>query len=234
MKMEAKVSLSRMIGPLVFGVAGAGVLLSLGFWQLDRLDQKLAIIAAIEARIDAAPVPLPAAPEPEAHRYLPVEVAGRYTGEVVHVLSSTREGGPGSRVMAVLETPDARRVLVDRGYLPEAARAGADFESGAVTVSGNLDWPSDSDSFTPAPDLGRGLWFSRDVPPIAAHLGTEAVLIVARADDAPPIRGLSAQPIAGAAVRNDHLEYAITWFSLAAVWVGMTAYLLWRIRRRTD
>ena len=227
-------SLSRMIGPLVFGLAGAGVLLSLGFWQLDRLEQKREIIAAIEARIGAAPVPLPDNPTPAAHRYLPVVVQGAFTGEVAHVLSSTREGGPGSRVMAVLETESARRVLVDRGYLPEAARRGADFASGAVTLTGNLDWPSDSDSFTPAPDLGRGLWFSRDVAPIAAHLGTEEVLIVARADDAPPVPGLSAQPIAGAAVRNDHLEYAITWFSLAAVWLGMTAYLMWRIRRRTD
>ena len=234
MKKEAGLSLSRMIGPLVFGLAGAAVLMSLGFWQLGRLEEKVAIIAAIEARIDAAPAPLPEVPEPGAHRYLPVVVAGRYTGEVVHVLSSTREGGPGSRVMAVLETEGARRVLVDRGYLPEAARPGADFASGAVTVTGNLDWPSDSDSFTPAPDLGRGLWFSRDVAPIAAHLGTEAVLIVARADDAAAVPGLSAQPIAGAAVRNDHLEYAITWFSLAAVWLGMTAYLMWRIRRRTD
>lgn len=229
-------SLSRMIGPVVFGLAGAAVLLALGFWQLGRLEQKLEIIAMIEARIGAEPVALPAAPEPEAHRYLPVAVAGRYTGEVAHVLSSTREGGPGSRVMAVLETQDMRRILVDRGYIPEARRAapGVRWESGPVTVTGNLDWPVDSDSFTPAPDLGRVLWFSRDVAPIAAHLGTEDVLIVKRRDDAPLIAGLSAQPIAGAAVRNDHREYAITWFSLAAVWLGMTAYLLWRIRRRTD
>jgi surfeit locus 1 family protein len=224
-----------MIGPFVFGVAGVAVLLALGFWQLSRLDQKLEIIAGIEARIGAVPIALPDSPDPARDRYLPVLAEGRYTGEVAHVLSSTREGGPGSRVIAVLETEAGRRVLVDRGYLPEALRPslGEALATGPVTVRGNLDWPSDSDSFTPAPDLGRGLWFSRDVAPIAAHLGTEVVMIVAREDGA-RVPGLTAQPIAGAAVRNDHLEYAITWFSLAAVWLGMTAYLLWRIRRRID
>ena len=35
-------------------------------------------------------------------------------------------------------------------------------------------------------------------------------------------------------IPNDHLEYAITWFGLAAVWAVMTGYLLWRIKRRID
>ena len=34
-------------------------------------------------------------------------------------------------------------------------------------------------------------------------------------------------------IKNDHKEYAITWFSLALVWFGMTGYLLWRIRQKT-
>ena len=40
-------------------------------------------------------------------------------------------------------------------------------------------------------------------------------------------------PVDSSGIPNDHMNYAITWFSLAAVWLGMTAYLLWRIRQRT-
>jgi surfeit locus 1 family protein len=40
-------------------------------------------------------------------------------------------------------------------------------------------------------------------------------------------------PVDTSGIPNDHMNYAITWFSLAAVWLGMTAYLLWRIRQRT-
>ena len=49
-----------------------------------------------------------------------------------------------------------------------------------MTVRGNLLWPQDSDSYTPPPDPGTGLWFARDVPAMAAKLGTEPTLIVAR------------------------------------------------------
>jgi len=223
--------LRRVIGPLIFGLGGVAVLLSLGLWQLNRLDWKLGVIAAIEARIAEPPGPLPASPDSEADRYRPVEVTGDYTGEVVRVLSSRPGTGIGTMVIAVLATPDGRRVLVDRGFVADAAPGVMDFAATGVTVTGNLLWPADSDSYTPAPDLARGLWFSRAVGPIAAHLGTEPVLIVARQDARLP--GLIPRPIASAEVKNDHLGYAVTWFLLAAVWAVMTIGLLWRNRRNT-
>jgi surfeit locus 1 family protein len=221
--------LRRVIG-LVLGLGGFAVLVSLGIWQLQRLDWKLGIIAAIEARIDEAPVPVPASPEAARDAYLPVTAEGNYTGEAVMVLSSDPQRGHGVQVIAVLATPDGRRLLVDRGYIPEAGRAGLVLAADDVTVTGNLLWPDDADSYTPPPDLGRGLWFSRNVEPIAEHLGAEPVLIVARSDAAQP--GLTPRPITPA-VRNDHLGYAITWFLLAAVWAVMTLALLWRNRHQT-
>lgn len=220
----------RVIVPLVFGLGGLAVLLALGFWQLSRLEWKLDLIGRIEARIGDAPVAMPDAPDAQRDGYLPVVVEGVYTGEVVHVLSSLRGAGPGSRVMAVLEATGGRRLVVDRGFIAEAARGGADFAGGPGQVVGTLQWPMDSDSFTPAPDLARNLWFSRDIAPIAAHLGAEPVLIVARAD-LPGPAGLITQPIDSHGLKNDHLGYAITWFLLAAVWAGMTAFLMWRIRQ---
>ncbi|MBE0554514.1 MAG: SURF1 family protein, partial [Rhodobacteraceae bacterium] len=94
----------------------------------------------------------------------------------------------------------------------------------------NLHWPQDADSFTPPPDPRTGLWFARDVAAMAAKLGTEPVLIVARG---PTGDGITPMPVDSSAIPNDHWGYAITWFSLAAVWAVMTGYLLWRIRQRT-
>ncbi|MCC5972044.1 MAG: SURF1 family protein [Pararhodobacter sp.] len=224
--------MARLILPLMFGIAGVAVLMALGFWQLSRLDEKQTVIAEIEARIGAAPVTLPEAPEEARDRYLPVFAEGYYTGEAAHVLSSQREQGTGSRVIAVFETNAGRRILVDRGFLPDVARPGADFASDTVRIVGNLHWPRDATSSTPPPDLARGLWFSRTVAPLAAHLDTEALLIVARQDGA-GVAGLITMPVATIDIRNDHLEYAITWFLLALVWAGMTGFLLWRIRRGT-
>lgn len=227
--METQGMGKRLIVPTLFGVVGVAILVSLGVWQMQRLAWKEAMIAAIEARMGVAPVALPGTLDPERDLYLPVRVDGTYTGEAVQVLSAAPQIGPGVRVIAVLQTTDGRRVLVDRGFAPEAARGTLALVAEGVSITGNLQWPDDTDGFTPPPDLRLNLWFSRNVAPIAAHLGTEAVMIVARTDA--PVANLTPRPIAGAEVKNDHLGYAMTWFLLAAVWAGMTGFLLWRITR---
>ena len=63
---------------LLFGLAGIAVLVSLGVWQMQRLAWKEGVLAEIEARITAPPVPLPAAADPEADKYLPVEMTGTF------------------------------------------------------------------------------------------------------------------------------------------------------------
>ena len=65
---------------------------------------------------------------------------------------------------------------------------------------------------------------------MASALGTEPLMLIARSDTGD---GVQAQPVS-ATFRNDHLGYAITWFSLAVVWLGMTVSYLWRIRRRSN
>lgn len=219
----------RLITVALFGAAGIAVLLALGVWQMQRLAWKEAILADIEARIAAAPVDLPATPDPQGDRYLPVTITGRIGADPVRVLVSQRGVGAGYRLVAALETAEGRRVMVDRGVLPVAAPLPPAPE-GPVTVTGNLHWPVERDGFTPANDLDENIWFARDVDALASHLRAEPVLIIARAID-PPEAAITPLPVTSAGIPNDHLNYAITWFSLAVVWLGMTLFLLWRIRR---
>ena len=219
--------LRRLIFPLLLGLSGVVVLCSLGVWQMQRMDWKGSYLAEIERRIATVPVALPAQANPAADRYRPVFVEGRFTGEALEVLSATKLGGVGVRVIGVFEA-GGRRVLVDRGYLPEAAR-GAPREVTVARIEGNLQWPQDSDSFTPPPDAKTGMWYARDVVAMAGALGTEPLLIVARA---PTGDGIAPMPVDTSGIPNDHWGYAITWFLLALVWAGMTVGLVWRIRRR--
>ncbi|SPH24971.1 hypothetical protein DEA8626_04004 [Defluviimonas aquaemixtae] len=224
----------RYLPALVIGAAGIAVLMALGFWQARRLAWKEGVIAAIEAQIAADPVPLSsiATPMRESDLYRPVTVAGRTTGEELLVLSGKKGQGAGYEVIAVFETAEGARILIDRGFIPETARSDPR-PPVALSVTGNLHWPEETDSFTPPPDARTGLWFARDVAAMSESLGTLPVLVVARQIEG-DAQGIVPVPVGTSAIPNDHREYAITWFSLAAVWAGMTGFLLWRIRQRTN
>lgn len=215
--------------PLAFGLIGTLILLALGNWQVNRLAEKQAFLSEIDARIADLPTDLPAAPDPEADRFLAVELRGQYTGEEIDVLASAKGIGAAYRVISVFETEEERRVLVDRGFLPVAQRDTARSFPEA-RLQGNLHWPDEVDSFTPDPDTASNTWFARDVPALAAALNTEPVLLILRATSEPDPFA-TPYPLDSSGIPNDHLEYAVTWFSLAAVWFGMTLYFLWRMRR---
>jgi len=219
----------KLIGPLVIGMGGAAILISLGVWQVQRLAWKEGILADIEARIAAAPTAVPARPDPEADRYLPVEAEGQIGPDYVRVLVSQRGVGAGYRIISPFDLGE-RVILVDRGFIP-VAEADIPALSGPITVRGNLHWPDEVDGFTPENDLDDNLWFARDVPTLAAHFGTEPVLVVARSLSQPD-GSVTPLPVDTSGIPNDHLNYAVTWFSLAVVWLGMTAFLVWRITRR--
>jgi surfeit locus 1 family protein len=225
--------MGRLAFLVIVGIGGAAILVSLGVWQVQRLAWKEGVIADINARISAAPVSLPAQPDPARDAYLPVTVRGTFGAESLRVLVSQKQRGAGYRIIAPLVMED-RRILVDRGFIPSDLSEPA---SGAAIqveqdVVGNLQWPQEIDGFTPAPDLENNIWFARDVSAMAEALGTDPILVVQRetSQASGPVTPL---PVDTGAIPNDHLQYAITWFSLAAVWGAMTIYFLRRKTART-
>lgn len=219
----------RLLFPILLGALGCAVLVALGAWQLGRMAQKGAQLDRIEARIAGEPGPIPEDPDPERDQYLPVAVEGALGGEEIDVLTSLPGEGPGYRVVSALTAGD-RRVLVDLGFVPEEAKDLSRVAE-AVRVTGNLMWPREADSWTPAPDEGRGIWFARDVAAMAEALGAEPVLVVARGVEGAEL-GTVPMPVDASGVPNDHYEYAVTWFGLAAVWAAMSALLIRRTLRR--
>lgn len=221
----------RLILPLLFGIAGTAVLIWLGVWQLQRLEWKEQILTDIDGRISGAPVSLPQSPDPVADRFLPVQASGTILGEEIIVQSSLKLVGPGFRVIAPFET-GGRRILLDRGFirLSDRDRVRPSVEA---TIIGNLHWPDEVDGFTPDPDVPGRMWFARDVAGLAAELNTEPVMLIARTTTEDPL-AVTPLPVSGTGIPNNHLQYALTWFLLAVVWVGMTLYLLVSLRRNAS
>lgn len=219
----------RHVLPILFGLLGTAVLIWLGVWQLQRLHWKEDVLARMDAELVAAPVAVPADPDPARHRWLPVQASGRIGDEEILVQSSLKVVGPGYRVIAPFDT-DGRRIMVDRGFIRLSDR---DRTRPAVEASltGNLHWPDETDGFTPDPE-GR-LFFARDVTAMAAELGTDPVLFVVRRTDEDPL-AVTPLPVTTAGIPNNHLQYAVTWFLMAVVWAGMTAFYVAQRRRKPE
>lgn len=209
-------------GAALAALACAAVLVGLGIWQLERRIWKHELIAAVDTRIHAAPVPAPGpalwsrvTARDDAYRR--VQVSGHFLADRTTLVKAVTERGSGYWVMTPLRAPGFT-VLVNRGFVPDAMRQGVPAASAQAEVTGLLRITEPGGGFLRANDPGGGRWFSRDVAAIAtAHgLGPVAPYFI-DADAAP---GPGAYPLGGLTVvrfPDNHLVYALTWFALAAL-----------------
>lgn len=223
--------LRKILFPLILGVTGCAVLIGLGLWQVDRLAWKQEVIAEIDNRLAAAPVPLTRFVNEQSDEYSRVSVIGTPTGEELHVLVSGTEAGTGYRVISRFDT-DLGPILVDQGLLALDNKDAAPLRV-QMRLVGTLLWPDDQNDSTPAPDLAANIWFARNVETMSAALDTQPLMIVA-SQTSPADPRLTPLPISTAGIKNDHFEYAVTWFLLAIVWAIMSLYLIFRITRQKD
>jgi surfeit locus 1 family protein len=231
----------------------AGTLLCgrLGIWQLDRLAQRRALNASIDARMAQPPLPLTSAPlDPEALDYRQVEVRGVYDPSQEIVLRNHElDGLPGIDVVTPLRlsqggSPTASgpavAVLVDRGWLPldrsspEARRA---FDRpGEVVVRGIARRSQEGSGGPREPPLGPGqtrrdAWFRLDIPRIEQQVGYKLLPLFIEAQPAPGDAALPRPTPTTDLGEGPHLGYAIQWFAFALILlVGYPAFLYQRVR----
>jgi surfeit locus 1 family protein len=200
---------------------------ALGLWQIERRAEKLALIAAVGQRVHAPPVAAPGPPDwphitARADAYRHVRVRGPFLHDRETLVQAVTEGGPGYWVVTPLRTDGGWMLLVNRGFVPaeDRERAGrlAGEPRGPVTVTGLLRISEPGGAFLHSNDPARGRWYSRDVAAIgrARRLGSLAPYFV----DAEASGQGGRQPVGGMTIvsfPNNHLQYALTWFALAAL-----------------
>ena len=198
-------------------------LLALGSWQVQRLAWKRSLIAQVDARVAAKPVPGPVTAGSE-DAYRRVAATGVFERERDSFVQASTVRGPGWWVITPLRTTDGRTVLINRGYVP--ARTAPPPVSGAVSVTGLLRLTEPRGGFLRSNDPAADRWYSRDVAAIAARRGLGAT--VPYFIDADATATTEKGPVAGLTVirfPNNHLAYAITWFILATMAIG--GFIIW-------
>lgn len=208
----------RLLGPALMTVAMTLILLGLGTWQVRRLAWKTEILAQIAAAEAAPPVPLPDHPTP----FIKVAVTGHWlTGKTALFGADVRDtkAGPqlGAYLIEPLQRDGAPPVLVDRGWVPTTPQAPVASPAGAVTATGYVH-PADTPGWFAAPDDVPGRHFyTLDPPVIGAALGLDHVApFILVALGTPPPEGLPIPAEHLPRPPNNHLQYALTWYGLAA------------------
>lgn len=221
-------------------LVGTVILCGLGVWQVQRLAWKEDLIARVETRTVLPPVPAPGPSDwptldLDDADYTPVALSGTFAhADEAHAYVALSEprgpaGGVGYFVLTPLQTTDGWWVIVNRGFVPQdrkdpATRPEGQIE-GAVEVTGLLRPPQGRNAFTPADDPEENLWFTRDPAAIAGAAGLPADRVAPYYIDAafdPDLPG--GLPQGGETTlsfSNNHLQYAVTWFGLAAALVAM-------------
>ena len=204
-------------------------LVALGVWQIERRTWKLALIAQVERRLAAAPVAAPGPAEwPRIGRddaYTRVKVCGVFAEGRETLVQAATELGAGYWVLTPLVTDRGFTVLVNRGFVPPEKKIRAEQPSGEVTITGLLRISEPGGGFLRHNDPVADRWYSRDVAAISAKRGltnTAPYFIDADAASEPgsPRGGLTVIAFA-----NNHLQYALTWFAMAAMLAGVSLWI---------
>jgi cytochrome oxidase assembly protein ShyY1 len=249
---------SGLAAPIAFTALAVAGFVALGTWQLERKAQKEDLIERLDRRLSAAPILLPAhdiwpqldAMQDEYRRvqfsaaFVPGAEALVYAGPSPFPSDMP---GAGYWVFALARRTNGDLVAVNRGYVPQdyikeqdikeqrknAALRGGGEGSHNVEIIGIMRWPQPRGYFAPADDVARNLWFVRDHRVIARGKGWgELAPFYVELETPPPPGGLPRPPPVRPDLRNEHLQYAITWYGLAAA-VGLMLVFWLRTQRQT-
>ena len=213
--------------PYFFGILGVLILAGLGIWQVQRLAWKNNLIREISESLGTPPISVVPNEINIGSQYLSVSANGKFLEKELHVLHSLKPYGPGFKVIKPFKLSSNEIILVDLGFVEEKNKAKERIFTDE-TIKGNIFFPNETDFFTPDPNLDRNIWFARSLDSMANYLGTMPILLVlSNSVD----RGVITTPLRANLV-NNHLQYAVTWFSMAVTWVFMSFYLIIRVTKR--
>jgi surfeit locus 1 family protein len=206
--------------PLLAAAIVAAVCVRLGVWQLERLAERKARNATIEAAFREAPISAELAMGDSSARFRRVMASGRWNyARETSIALRTRQGAPGVHIVTPMMLGDERAILVNRGWV---------YSPDARTVD-LTRWHEG--------DRGEVIGYVDEVPPSLRGAGTSLYIVALADSNTAPSAG-AARPVRLAPPafgdRGPHLSYALQWFSFAAIALIGAPLVVRRQRRRPE
>ena len=186
------------------------MLLSLGFWQLYRLNWKLNLINEIENSLKNDPVELS---KTDKKNYLRIKTSGEVDfDKQIYLYNLNESGKPGFEVINPIVI-DNQNYLINRGWIKFDQKNKPEINSfNQQNIIGILKLQSKASSFKPENDLKKNYWFTLNRDDIFSFTGKRFsnYIIYLNGDyETPKPKEITAN------ISNNHKKYAITWFSMA-------------------
>jgi surfeit locus 1 family protein len=201
------------------------ILIGLGFWQLERREEKHALLDQIAQRMIAPADSIEALliDEPQApFRHATAQGTFEHAQESYVFAPRSDDNGTrlGYKVITPLRLTASAIVLVDRGWVPQEKRAAATRLKGqiegVVTIRGLLRPASSPGLFTPDPNVAEHIWYVHDIAAMAAAFGLKPATTL-YLEASTPVAGGPEPTTEMPEIPDNHLQYALTWFALAFV-----------------
>ncbi len=220
-------------------IALSGVMVMLGFWQLDRYHTRHAINTRIDQASATAPVPLsdvlsPGTSLAASREWTRVTATGQYdASKVAFARGRSMNGNVGFEILVPLVLPDGSRLLVDRGWVPVGATGPTSvptmppLPSGTVTVTGRLHRP-ESESDRPV-DI-QGTPSVRRIDPARLGLADSYDAYLLLDKQSPPATGFTRIP-ADRQPSWMNAGYTVQWWAFSVI---ALCGLVWAVRREAN
>jgi cytochrome oxidase assembly protein ShyY1 len=242
-------------GFAIFTLVMVAVCVGLGLWQLQRRLEKHTLIAALDERLAASPEALPQPSQwsvltPARDEFRRVSFTAAYArlpdAMVYSSGSAVRDdvSGPGTWAFLPARLPGGETVVVNTGFVQNTMqdRAQEDRAVGRLIIGqpaqliGYLRFPEAAGALTPREDTVKRLWFTRDHQSMARAFGWAAdgnpvAPFYIDLESPAPESGIPKPGALSVHLKDDHLQYAVTWFGLAAV-MAIAFAVWWRAQRR--
>jgi surfeit locus 1 family protein len=223
---------ARLVGLTIAALTGLLILLALGSWQMQRLGWKERVLAERATAAAGQPVPLPPSDTvltgeaTEALAFRRTEAQGVFLHEAErrvqgqYLTSTGRQPDQlGVHVVTPLRLVDGSLLLINRGWAPLTGEIMRPM--GRVTVTGLIRPFPEKGWMQPENDPARDAWFRVEARSMTTGLtgpvaGYYLDAVAEPGHTAPPYGGQSR-----IALPNNHLQYALTWYSLAVVLLGV-------------
>ncbi len=209
--------------PTLITIVMMAIVIGLGTWQLHRRVWKTDLLATIAARMNSAPVALPVKIDnPPDWAFRSIHVTGHFdAAKALWLYGRTHDGKAGIHLLVPLIRTDGAPILVDRGFVPfdhGSELASYAPAAGPVELDGVVRLPEPGGLFVPANQPSANIWYTVDMAAMSQWAGMELSPVYVAAKPT----GETGWPAAsggteGTGIRNEHLNYAIFWYSMAAV-----------------